>query len=61
MGYKFSLPSLNALLKDLSEDYLIFAPKRFEGEAPIRISTVFATEKSNPLKRRSSMQKAITR
>lgn len=34
MGYKFSPPSLNALLKDLSEDYLIFAPKRFEGQAP---------------------------
>ena len=34
MGYKFSLSSINALLEDLSKEYLLFAPKRFEGQAP---------------------------
>lgn len=34
MGYKFNLSSINALLEDLSKEYLLFAPKRFEGQAP---------------------------
>ena len=34
MGYKFTLSSINALLEDLSKEYLLFAPKRFEGQAP---------------------------
>lgn len=34
MGYAFNASSLNRLLDDLSTDYLLFAPKRFEGEAP---------------------------
>ncbi|MDD7362698.1 MAG: anaerobic sulfite reductase subunit AsrA [Peptoniphilus sp.] len=34
MGYQLKTSSLNDLLTDLSTDYLLFAPKRFIGEAP---------------------------
>lgn len=32
MGYKISLEDMNLALKELSKDYMIYAPKLFEGE-----------------------------
>ncbi|MDO5037987.1 MAG: anaerobic sulfite reductase subunit AsrA [Tissierellia bacterium] len=34
MGYKFTAGSMNDLFKDLSKDYLLYGPTRFEGEGP---------------------------
>ncbi len=34
MGYKFTSQSINQLFQDLSKDYLIYGPTRFEGEGP---------------------------